>query len=206
MNTETAQLGFDALLSAADQENNARELEKQFGHLPGTMEQAIPYFRALIHRHHEAMIEGDGERVRALRDEAHDLAVKLNNYESGIIADEDSPGCVLEHMTAAPNGTVPLWGQSGNFEIQHDGMRVMIEMDGVFGIGATAMSWIGFAAHAVEWDRPFLSETGYRSFLGVGGALSPGYAPEAFAKEIIAAHVKREMKGKLVSVAPRHRP
>ncbi|GAB4363606.1 MAG: hypothetical protein Kow0060_20440 [Methylohalobius crimeensis] len=37
----------------------------------------------------------------------------------------------------------------------------------MFGIGSTAFYWLGFSAHAVEFDKPFLSSTGYRSFLGV---------------------------------------
>jgi hypothetical protein len=200
------QLGFDALLASAAQDNETRQQEKLFGHLPGTIEEAVPYMLALIDRHHAAMLSGDGGHVESLREEAHHVALKLNGFEPGILAGDDAPGNVLERLTAAKPGSVPLWGQSGSFEIAVAGMRVLIQMDGLFGIGACYMSWLSFSAHALDWDRPFLSETGFRSFCGVGGALSPGYTPDRFAAELIEAHVKRDLKGKLASVKPEYRP
>lgn len=96
---------------------------------------------------------------------------------------------MLARLTAAEPGTVPLWGQEGEFVIEVTGMRVRIEMDGMFGIGAGFSPWMNFSAHAVDWDKPFLSETGYRSFMGMHAALVPGFTPDAFAREVIAAHV-----------------
>jgi hypothetical protein len=84
-------------------------------------------------------------------------------------------------------------------------MRVRIEMDGIFGAGSFHMPWCGFAAHAIDRNKPFLNETGYRSFLGVGGDLRPGFAPEIYVHEIIAAHVKRDLAGKLIAIAPKYR-
>jgi hypothetical protein len=133
----------------------------------------------------------------------HLLARKLSGFEPGILADENAPACVLDRGTAAPAGEVPLWGQSGTFEITHSGMRVRIEMDGMFGIGAKP--WPGFSAHAVEWDKPFLSETGYRSFLGLFGVLRADATPESFACRAIAMHVARELKGRLLTIRPEHR-
>ncbi len=108
-----------------------------------------------------------------LRGEARSLALRLNGGERGILADEDAPGCVLERESAAPPGAVPLWGQKGAFIVTVAGMRVRVALHGVFGIGSWSGFWPGFAAHAVDWDKPFLSETGYRSFLGI-------YAPPCF--------------------------
>lgn len=199
------QLGFDSLLATAEAENLTRQQERSCVHLPGTMDAALPFYRDLIERHHQAMLTGEPQTVRQLRDDAHLLAVKLNGYEPGIIADKDSPGCVLDRETKAREGTVPLWGQSGSFEIAHEGMRVRIEMDGMFGIGASFGVWMDFAAHAVEIDKPFLSETGYRSFLGVGGELQPGFTPDSFAAAIVAAHVQRDLKGRLLAIKPEYR-
>lgn len=201
------QLAFDALLAATDAINTARAEEAAHAHLPGTVDAALPYFRRLIEAHHAAMLAGDIGEVSRLRSEAHDLAYKLNGFEPGILAHEDAPGYVLDRLTRADEGAVPLWGQSGSFEIRHKAMRVRIEMDGLFGIGASHMAWLGFAAHAVEKNKPFLSETGYRSFLGVGGTLTPGFTPDTFAAAIIAAHVERELKGRLCRIEPlRSRP
>lgn len=198
------QLGFDDLLAQAETDNRMRTEREAHAHLPGTMEDALPYFRALLERHHAAMVDGDLDAVNRLRGEAHDLAYKLNNFEPGILADEDAPGYVLARLTHAQEGQVPLWGQTGSFEIRHKTMRVRIEMEGLLGICASA-AWLGFAAHAVEKKKLFLSETGYRSFLGVGGALCPGYTPGTFAACIIAAHVERDLKGTLRKIVPLRR-
>lgn len=198
----STQLGFDALLAAADTSNKQQQEQRAYAHLPATMEEGETYFRALILQHHEAMAKGDAKEVARLRDEAHDLAYKLNGYEPGILAGDDAPGCVLAQLTRAPDGQVPLWGQEGVFEVRHRDMRMLIEMEGMFGIAASAMAWMGFAAHAIDNDRPFLSETGYRSFLGCGGALEAGYTPDTFAAAIICSYVERELKGRLRKITP----
>jgi hypothetical protein len=202
---QAAQLGFNGLLDEAEEANTTRTLAKELAHLPGTMDEALPFFRSLMERHHAAMLAGDENEAMALREEADRLATKLNNYEPGIIADQDAPGCVLERLTRAEDGTVPLWGQTGAFEITHGAMRVRIEMDGIFGVASNVFPWLGFAAHAVEWSKPFLSETGYRSFIGLRGGLQPGMTPDSFAREIIGLHVSRELKGKLVAIKPEYR-
>jgi hypothetical protein len=202
---QAAQLGFNSLLYEAEEANTMRALAKELAHLPGSFDEALPFFRALMERHHAAMLAGFESEAMALREEADRLATKLNNYEPGIIADVDAPGCVLERLTRAEDGTVPLWGQTGSFEITHGSMRVQIEMDGIFGVASNVFPWLGFAAHAVEWGKPFLSETGYRSFIGLRGGLQPGMTPDSFAREIVALHVSRELKGKLLAIKPEYR-
>jgi hypothetical protein len=124
---------------------------------------------------------------------------------TGIIAREDSPGCILERESEAAPGSLPLWGQSGEFTVTVDAMRARIEMKGMFWIGGTFCLFPGFYAHAVDMDRPFLSETGFRSFLGVSGDLVPGLAPEDFVRAAIATYVDRELKGRLKTIERRHR-
>lgn len=85
-------------------------------------------------------------------------------------------------------------------------MRVLIKMSGLFGIGTRFMSYLSFSAHALDWNQPFLSETGYRSFMGVNAALVPGPTPDAFAREVIANHVATALKGKLLPITQQHRP
>lgn len=203
MHTDPGQLAFDALLAATDAINTARAEDAAHAHLPGTMDAALPYYRGLIERHHAAMLAGDMGEVGRLRGEAHDLAYKLNGFDPGILADRDAPGYVLDRLTRADEGAVPIWGQSGSFEIRHKTMRVRIDMDGLFGIGASHTAWLGFAAHAVEKTKPFLSDTGYRSFLGSGGGvLEPGYTPDTFAAGIVAAYVEDDLKGRLRRIVP----
>jgi hypothetical protein len=202
---QAAQLGFNSLLAEAQTANTTRKLARELAHLPGAMDEALPFFRALMERHHAAMLAGLESEAMELREEADRLATKLNGYEPGIIANDDAPGCVLERLTRAKDGTVPLWGQTGTFEITHGGMRVQIEMDGIFGVASNVFPWLGFAAHAVEWGKPFLSETGYRSFIGLRAGLQPGMTPDSFAREIIALHVARELKGKLLAIKQEYR-
>lgn len=201
-----AQLGFDALLIEAETVNKAAALERAHGHLPGTMEEAIPFYRDLMDRHHAAMLAGDVEAVMALRKDAGNLALRLNNGEPGILAGPDAPGCKLAALTAAADGKVPLWGQNGSFMIETHEIRVRIEMDGIFGIGASYMPWMNFSAHAVDWDRPFISETGYRSFMGLHAALVPGLTADEFARDVIASHIRQTLKGKLRPIDGRCRP
>ncbi|MCC6946413.1 MAG: hypothetical protein IT539_01465 [Bradyrhizobiaceae bacterium] len=202
----TAQLGFEALLSDADAANSFRAQERECADLPGTMEEALPFYRALLERHHAAMLACDLDAAMVLREDAHRLARKLNNFEPGILASDNAPGRVLDRLTKAPEGTVPLWGQSGAFTIACDGMRVRIEMGGLFGIGASFSPCIGFTAHAVDWAKPFLSETGYRSFLGASAGLLPGWTPEESCRAVIAAYVRRELKGRLPFIRQKFAP
>jgi len=200
--TMTDQLGFADLLAEAGAENEARKFARKTAHLPDTMDEAVPVLRALIERHHAAMLAADVEAAMRLREEAHLLAEKLDVEDRGILAGEDAPGRVLARRTAALPGAVPLWGQAGDFVLETCGMRVRIEMDGVFGIAATFVYWPGFSAHAVERARPFLSETGYRSFLGIHADRVPGLTPDSFAAKVIASHVQCELRGRLLAIDP----
>jgi hypothetical protein len=177
--------GFDEMLH-----------EEETAHLPSTMEEAVPFYRKLIERHNAAMMAGDKDAAMAVRAEADDLAYKLNGNDIGIKGGSDSIAAKLEHATAAPEGTVPMWGQTGDYTIDIDGMKVRIEQDGIFAVGSHAMFWLAFSAHAVDYDKPFLSETGYRSFIGIFAPPEPGVTPEDFAKGVIRGYLKREHKGK----------
>jgi hypothetical protein len=199
------QLGFDALLLDADQTNHARKLEDATRHLPATMADALPFLWELLEEHHAAMLARQVDEVMFCREEAHRLAVKLNGGKAGILANDDSPGYVLARETEAAPGAVPLWGQKASFIVTAAGARVRIEMDGLFGLFATTGFWPSFSAHAVDFDRPFISETGYRSFFGIHAEPVPDITPDAFAEKVIAAHVKREMKGRLVAIETRYR-
>ena len=199
------QLGFDAVLAEAETDNRARIFERETGHLPDTMDRALPFYRVLLRQHNAAMLAADVDEAMGLREEARKLALRLNSGEPGIIAGPDAPGCVLARETAATSGAVPLWGQTGDFVVNVDTMRVRIAQDGIFGIGCGFSFWPGFSAHAVEFDRPFLSGTGYRSFLGIHAQPEPGLTPDAFAHEIIAAYIERDLKGRLMLIEARYR-
>ncbi|TXL75134.1 hypothetical protein FHP25_14715 [Vineibacter terrae] len=202
MTHPSVQLGFEALLASAEASNHAREQERATAHLPSSMLEGIPYYRLLIRQHHAAMLAADVDEAMRLRVEAALLARRLNGGETGILADDDAPGCVLARETSAEIGTVPLWGQEGEFIVTVGAMRVRIELKGMFCIGSRVSFWPGFAAHAVDMDRPYLSETGYRSFLGIHADPVPGLLPDEFVSKVIAAHVAGELKGRLLAIKP----
>lgn len=141
-------------------------------------------------------MKGDIPVAMKIRDEARELATKLNGNDPCGISCSDGPGGILERETAAPDGAVPLWGQEGNFIIDVNGMKVRIEQDGLFGIGTFMSSAPGFKAHAVEYDKPFLSETGFRSFIGYRPDIEPGMTPDIAARDMIRAYITRDYKGK----------
>ena len=171
-----AQLGFEDLLASASQANARRRFERETGHLPGT-EEALPFYRGLIDRHHAAMLCANAPEAMRIRDEAHALALRLSGADPAILEGAGAPGRALERLSAAAEGSVPLWGQTGVFCVTACDMRVRVAMEGMFGIGMSAMHWPGFSAHAVDRSRPFLSETGYRSFLGIHAEIVPGLTP-----------------------------
>ena len=180
-------------------------LEEETASLPSTMEEGIVHYRALLENHHAAMLVADKATAMVLREEGNRLAVNLNNGEPGILGGPDAPGYVLMRETAAQPGTVPMWGQRGDFTVTIGDMPVHIVMDGMVGACASMDIWPGFSANVVAPEKPFISETGYRSFLGVHADLVPGLTPDAFVREVIAAHIKGPCRGKLRLVEEEYR-
>ena len=198
---QARQLGLSALLDEAETENRARRFALQTAHLPGTLQEGIGHFRGLLRHHHAAVLAGDEKGAKRLQGEAALLALKLNGGQRGYLADEKAPGCVLQRRTAAKAGTVPLWGQVGSFILEASGMRVRIETRGLFGV----CGYASFNAHAVDTDRPFLSETGYRSFITYGPGSTPGLTVDAYAQRVIEGYVKAELRSRLLPIAPQYR-
>ena len=186
--------GFDDIL---EQEETAA--------LPSTMDDGIAHYRSLLEKHHEAMFAGDEATAMAIREEGNRLAVKLNKGEPGILGGPDAPGYVLMRETAAQPGAVPMWGQRGDFTVIIDDMPVHIVMDGMLGTCASMDIWPGFSANVVEPEKPFISETGYRSFLGPQADFVPGLTPDDFVSEVIARHIRGACKGKLRPVKDEYR-
>lgn len=199
------QLGFDALFVEAEADIAARAFAKETAHLPDTWPEAVACHRRQIDAHHAAMLANEFEAAMTIRKDAHLLAKKLNGGQPGILANDDAPGCRLERKCKASAGMAPLWGQSGTFAIEAAGMAISVEMESVFGIGAILMPFLGFSVRCVDVDQPFLSETGYRSFLGCTLNPWPEITPDAFAERVVTAYVEQKRGERLVSVADRFR-
>jgi hypothetical protein len=198
-------LGFDNVLAEAETVNRRQRLDRESSHLPRTMEEAVKFHRKQIRTHHAAMLAADFTGAMAIRQQARLMAVRVNHGEPGILAGPDAPGCVLQRRCAAAAGRVPLWGQEGRFRVDLDGMLVLIALDGMFGIGSSLSPFLGFTARAVEYERPFISDTGFRSFLSGRVPLLPDITPDGFVHAVIAAHIAGELKGKLRAIGLDHR-
>ncbi|GFE65559.1 hypothetical protein [Litoreibacter roseus] len=200
MSMYSEQLRFTALLDTAAQDNKARSFAKEAAHLPSDWCEARALHPIQIRNHHAAMMENDFDTALRIRADAHLLAKKLNGGQPGILAGRDAPGCVLARAAAAPRGSEPLWGQDGRFMARAAGTTLDVEAKGMFGIGAIAMPYIGFSVRAVDPTTPFISETGYRSFLGVSVAPQPGITTGDFVQEVIETYIAQELKGKLLRI------
>jgi hypothetical protein len=197
-----APLDFIGLLEQADAVNRQLRFDRATAHLPGDLAGAIRTHRQQIKAFHAAVQANGLAAAGKISAEAHLMAVKLNHGEPGILASKDAPGYVLSRRCAAAAGKVPLFGQQGCFRIEVSGVPVRIEMDGMFGLGGPVP---GFSAHVVDVTRPFISETGYRSFLAFYFALPTGLTTATFAAHAISLHIAGELRGKLLPIAARYR-
>lgn len=98
----------------------------------------------------------------------------------------------LQQAQAAAPGTMPLWGQIGEWLIEVDGVRVRVEsqprcLDGVVTLGF----------HAVDPLAPFFSETGYRAHF---------LHPDQWLGHEFSAAVRQELEWMLQSKEGRLRP
>lgn len=113
----------------------------------------------------------------------------------GCSADEDSAGNVVARHCGAEPGTVPAWGQQGEFLIEVAGIRALVKCSDGFGWMRCHLEF-----HAVDVHGPFISETGYRSHFG---SVVGGVAVDEAARRVMAALLKENGR---CMVRPESRP
>lgn len=177
---------------ATAQQYKAAMLRTRLDRLPREFSALEELYAATLPAFHAAVLSGDRSAQEAASGLLSDVATKLNGGTTFGISGPDGAGTRLARLSQAEDGDVPLWGQRGSFEVDVAGCRVRVQIDGFFGI----IGALGFSAHAVEIDRPFISETGYRSFLNHSAEAAPGETVAAFASRVIAEHTS----GKLVCI------
>lgn len=129
------------------------------------------------------MIDGDDDRAGEAVELIQAVIWKLNDGTFyACSAHEDSASNVVARHCAATPGTVPGWGQQGEFLIEVAGIRALVKCSDGF-------SWRRFhlAFHAIDMHRPFISETGYQSHFGT---VSGGMTVDEAARLTMAALVK----------------
>ena len=105
----------------------------------------------------------------------------------------------------APDGEVPIWGQPGRFLVTVEGMRVLVDYRGLEGresLGTNYGLSHSFGAHIVDVLRPFLSNTGYRSFIpgcdhSLGGGVDAA-AERRIYQYLISKEYREAYRGKRI--------
>ncbi len=167
------------------------------------MGDAVGTFTQIIHRYNAAILAEDIPAARILSDQAHELAIALNDGDQDILASHNSTGVFLERKTAAPYGSVPLWGQTGSFILQvRPALRVRIEMEGIFGLAEPPIP--SFTAVAIDFEQPFISEFSHHSFLGHRHPTTPRCDPAEHARRVILDYIGQRLNGQLRSMVPPH--
>lgn len=109
--------------------------------------------------YHAAIIAGDEPARRAADERALVVLVALNDGELfGFAVRDKAPDLMLNDCAAQP-GTVPTWGQRGEFILTVDAMRVRVTFDPH--LGRSMPAHIGL--HVVDPGKPFISDTGFWS-------------------------------------------
>ena len=104
--------------------------------------------------YHDAMLAGDAQALDDADLVYRACVVKLNG---GTHFGSASIQKALEGKFAAPAGQVPGWGQAGEFLLDVEGMRMVVKM-----CPDSLSNHCGAELHAVDFDKPFVSRTGYR--------------------------------------------
>ncbi|MDD2859561.1 MAG: hypothetical protein PHT60_15515 [Acidiphilium sp.] len=151
--------------------------------------QAVADMHAAIMAADETAAEAAGGRYEA-------AVWKLNGGQFFGCMDSSNPeaGGILaeDHCRAAP-GTVPMWGQRGEFLITVSGIRAVVDVRDGYGLFRVSL---GF--HVVDVDAPFISETGFRSHFDTAQA---GHTVEDVARAAFAAYLAKERR----PLAPEYR-
>lgn len=125
-----------------------------------------------------------------------------NRYEAAIwklnggtffacMAEKTSAGRVIEDYCRAAPGQVPTWGQAGQFLIEVDGIRALVKFRNGFTFLTAHYEYL-----AVDLDRPFISETGYRSvFEDAIGGKTPAEASAAIFAGLLSSERRKKIKG-----------
>ena len=133
-----------------------------------------------------AVLADDGDAVAAARLRYKAAVWVLNDGTMfGSFSGPESGGELAARHCAALPGSLPGWGQKGEFLIEVDGMRAVV----CYGSQLTTFS-THFEFHAIDLDRPFVSDSGYRSHFvnGPTGSVTVAFAAEAYLRGFVRDH------------------
>ena len=132
---------------------------------------------------HTAVVLNDSQGAADAGNRYEATVWKLNGGTFfGCRADDLAAGKIIEKHCASAFGKVPMWGQTGQFLIEVEAIRALVDFGYGYGVGGTHYDF-----HAVDLDRSFISETGYRSHLDV---LAAGRTVDEAASAIFTGYLK----------------
>lgn len=129
--------------------------------LPSDDGARIEAARAALQAAHDAVIDEDEAGFDQAVQQYDAVIYALTGFTFFASEVDAGGGQRLREALAAPAGAVPMWGQAGQFLIDHAGVRAVVSMHG----GFNGSAWVSL--HATSASALFVSETGYLSLTGV---------------------------------------
>lgn len=120
----------------------------------------IDVARAAIEAAHQAILDEDEAAFEAAVQQYDGVVYALNGFTFFASETDDGGATRLRTALAAAPGAVPLWGQAGEFLIDHAGVRAIVQMNGGFGM------WGYCSLRAASAGGLFVSDTGFLSLMG----------------------------------------
>jgi hypothetical protein len=128
--------------------------------LPGDEAARVAVARAAIEAAHQAILDEDEAAFEAAVQEYDGVVYALNGFTFFASETDEGGAARLRKALAAAPGSVPLWGQAGEFLLDHAGVRAIVQMNGGFGM------WGYCSLRAASAGGLFVSDTGFLSLMG----------------------------------------
>lgn len=148
-----------------DSEARERKINEQMAQasqlFPDEREALLAVAMHAIEAGHAAVLAGDRSAREFAWNRYRAVVWKLNGrtfFGCNNTSSPDAGGVLVEQHCRAEPGAIPMWGQAGEFVIEHAGVRALVWYESWHGIEQGH-----FQFYAVDLDRPFISTTGYRS-------------------------------------------
>ncbi|MDQ7813983.1 hypothetical protein [Brevundimonas sp.] len=153
-----AQRGRSSSLSAPEIRKEAAK--RLAANLPAEETARIEVARAALAAAHAAILAEDEDGYELAVQQYDAVIYALTGFSFFASEVDTGGGQRLREAFAAPAGEVPMWGQAGQFVIDHAGVRAVVQMNGGF-------NGTGYASfHAASASGLFVSDTGFLSLTG----------------------------------------
>lgn len=157
-----------------EQARRDERIKRRLEVLPDDLDALISAYREAIDSYDFAMNGDDVEQAKALRETMDAILLKANGGNNFGVEVNERPNAVRA-AGVAPLGTPPRHGETGHWIVEHREVRAIVEL-----------GKHGAALYALDFNRPFPSETGYHCLMD---RRAPGETIEAFGRRMIEAAI-----------------